>query len=100
MEATETVNVETPGETDEMERVAGFNVASRPAREPIAVRSTLPVKPFTPVTVMLEVAEKPAWMEREDGLLTIVKSVTMSVTCVERVIVALVPLAVPTTLMV
>ncbi len=96
--ATEIVKVETAEEVDEENKtLGGFNAVVRPVMEPMAVRSTLPEKPFNPVTVIVEVAVEPATSERDDGLPAIVKSVTTTMTCAERAIRPLIPLPVPVT---
>ncbi len=90
--------VETADEVEEENKtLVGFNVAITPVMEPMAVRFTLPEKPFRPVTEIVEVAVEPATTERDDGLPAIVKSVTTTRTAVERVIGPLVPLPVPVT---
>jgi hypothetical protein len=48
----------------------------------VSVRLTVPVKPFTAATVMVEVAEVPAWTAAGE-VAAIVKSVTMRVAVVE-----------------
>ncbi len=72
--AEEAVDVEEENKT-----LVGFKVADTPVVEPMAVRFTLPEKPFRPVTVMVEVAVEPATTERDDGLPAIAKSVTTTV---------------------
>jgi hypothetical protein len=97
-EATVIVNVETAEEVEEENRtLVGVNIGVTPATEPIAVRFTIPEKPFKPVTVIVAVTEEPAWSEKEDGLPAIVKSVTKMPTGVDRVIGPLVPLPIPET---
>ncbi len=92
------VRVETAEEVDEENNtLVGLNVPVRPVTEPMAVRFTLPKKPFKPVTVTVEVAVEPATTERDDGLPAIVKSVTTIMTCAERAIGPLIPLPVPVT---
>ena len=59
----------------------------------VSVRATVPVKPLTAVTVMVEVAEVPAWTAA--GLLAaIVKSRTVNVAVAEWDRVPLVPVTV------
>ncbi len=48
----------------------------------VSVRETVPVKPFTAATVIVEVAEVPAWTAAGD-VAEIVKSVTVKVAVVE-----------------
>ncbi len=73
-----TVNVEEP----EAPRVTlvGLNVAEQPVGAPVAVNETIPVKPFTAVTAMVEVPEEPAEKLIEVGLAVTVKSVTVTET--------------------
>ncbi len=59
--------------------LVGLNVAETPVVEPIAVRFTLPEKPFNPATVIVDVVVEPATSEIDDGLPAIVKSVTTTV---------------------
>ena len=56
----------------------GLRVAVRPA-DGLAVRATVPVKPFTAVTVMVAVPEAPALIVREVGLAAMVKSTKVKV---------------------
>jgi hypothetical protein len=59
----------------------------------VSVRVTVPVKPFTAATVMVEVALVPAWTVAGE-VAAIVKSVTMKVAVVECDRVPLVPVIV------
>jgi len=52
----------------------------RPAGETAEVRATVPLKPFTAATVMVEVAAVPAVVVTAVGLAVIVRSVTVYVT--------------------
>ncbi len=73
-----TVSVDAP----EAPRVTlvGLNVAEQPVGAAEAVNETIPVKPFTAVTVMVEVPEEPAEKLIEVGLAVTVKSVTVTET--------------------
>jgi len=53
-----TVSVEEAEE--ETETLVGFGVAVRPLIDPTAVRFTIPEKPFSPVTVIVDVEVDPA----------------------------------------
>ncbi len=80
VEATVIVSVEVAERVDvENTTAVGFNAAVRPVIEPIAVRFTLPEKPFKPATVIVEVVVEPATIARDDGLPAILKSVTTTV---------------------
>jgi hypothetical protein len=59
----------------------------------VSVRLTVPVKPLTAATVIVEVAETPALTAAEE-VAAIVKSVTVKVAVVEWVIAPLVPVIV------
>ncbi len=59
----------------------------------VSVRDTVPVKPFTAETVIVEVAEVPAWTAAGE-VADMVKSVTMNVAVVEWLRVPLVPVIV------
>jgi hypothetical protein len=59
----------------------------------VSVRDTVPVKPLTAATVMVEVAEVPAWTAAGE-VAAIVKSVTVNVAVVEWDRVPLVPVIV------
>jgi len=59
----------------------------------VSVRATVPVKPLTAVTVIVEVAETPA-LTAAGEVAAIVKSVTVNVAVVEWVSVPLVPVIV------
>lgn len=48
----------------------------------VSVRLTVPVNPFTAATVMVEVAEVPAWTDAGE-VAAMVKSVTLNVTVAE-----------------
>jgi hypothetical protein len=61
----------------------------------VSVRETVPVKPLTAVTVIVEVAEVPAWTAAGE-VAVIVKSVTENVAVVEWDSVPLVPVMVTT----
>ena len=52
----------------------------RPAGETVEVRATVPAKPLTGDTVIVEVADEPALAAILVGLAAIVKSVTVTVT--------------------
>lgn len=52
--------MEVADEVEVRNTVAGIRVELRPDREPTAVRSMLPEKLFSPVTVINEVPEVPA----------------------------------------
>ena len=60
--------------------LAGVRVQVSPAGETDDVRATVPVKPFTGATVIVEVAAAPAFVVTEVGLAVTVKSCTMKVT--------------------
>ncbi len=66
----------------------------RPAGETVAVRATVPVKPFTGATVMVEVAAVPALTLALVGLAVTVKSWTVKVTMAEWDRIPLVPVTV------
>ncbi len=87
-----TVNVEEP----EAPRVTlvGLGLAEQPVGAPVVVNETIPVKPFTPVTVMVEVPEEPADKLIEVGLAVTVKSVTVTETVAVLDLVPLVPVTV------
>jgi len=55
-------------------------VQVRPEGDTVEVRATVPVKPFTGATVMVEVAAVPALTATLVGLAVTVKSVTITVT--------------------
>lgn len=57
--------------------LAGVRVQVSPAGETDEVRATVPVKPFTGATVMVEVAATPAFAAAVVGLAVTVKSVTV-----------------------
>jgi hypothetical protein len=60
--------------------LAGVRVHVRPAGETVEVRATVPVKPLTGATVMVEVAAVPAVVVTLVGEAVTVKSVTVTVT--------------------
>ena len=60
-----------------------MRVQVRPAGDTVEVRATVPVKPFTGETVMVEVPAVPELVEKLVGLAAIVKSVTVTVTVAE-----------------
>jgi hypothetical protein len=57
--------------------LAGVRVQVRPAGETAEVRATVPVKPLTGATVIVEVAAVPATVVTAVGLAVTVKSVTV-----------------------
>ena len=61
----------------------------------MSVRLTVPVKPFTAATVIVDVAEVPAWTAAGEVAAT-VKSVTLKVAVLEWLRVPLVPVIVTT----
>jgi hypothetical protein len=60
--------------------LAGVKVQVKPAGETDEVRATVPVKPLTGATVIVEVAAVPATVVTTVGLAVTVKSVTVYVT--------------------
>ncbi len=74
----ETVRVEVPAAV----MLAGLTEAVR-AEGADVVSETVPAKPLSPVTVIVEVPGEPARMLREEGLAEIVKSTTFTVTMTE-----------------
>jgi hypothetical protein len=60
--------------------LVGVRVQVRPEGETEEVRATVPVKPFTGATVMVEVAATPTSTLAVVGLAVTEKSVTMNVT--------------------
>jgi len=60
--------------------LAGVRVQVRPAGETEEVRATVPVKPFTGATVIVEVAATPTLTLAVVGLAVTVKSCTVKVT--------------------
>jgi hypothetical protein len=60
--------------------LVGVRVQMSPAGETADVRATVPVKPLTGATVIVDVAAVPAVVVTEVGLAETVKSVTMNVT--------------------
>ncbi len=65
-----------------------------PAGEIVEVRATVPAKPLTGATVMVELNAAPANPETLVGLVTIVKFITVTVTVAEWESVPLVPVTV------
>ena len=63
--------------------LVGDRVQVRPAGETAEVRATVPVKPFTGATVIVEVAATPAFAATVIGLAVTVKSVMLTVTVAE-----------------
>jgi hypothetical protein len=59
--------------------LAGVRVQVRPAGETELVSVTVPVKPLTGATVIVEIAESPTFTVRLVGLAVIVKSTTLTV---------------------
>jgi hypothetical protein len=57
--------------------LAGVNVQVRPAGETEDVRATVPVKPFTGATVMVEVPATPTFTVTVIGAAATLKSVTV-----------------------
>ncbi len=75
--------------------LAGLSVQVRPAGETEEVRATVPVNPWSGVTVMVEVPVAPASAVTLVGLAVTEKSRTVNVTVAERVgLVPLVPVTV------
>ncbi len=60
--------------------LVGVRVQVRPAGATADVRATVPVKPLTGATVMVEVAAVPAFTATAVGLAVTVKSVMLTVT--------------------
>jgi hypothetical protein len=84
-------------EVPEVPRVTlvGVRVQVRPVEgDTAAVRATVPVKPWTAVTVIVEVPEAPARIVTLVGLAATVKSLTVMFTVAEWVSVLLVPVTV------
>jgi len=77
--AEDTVSVEVP---EPPVMLVGLRVAVSPA-DGLAVKDTVPVKPLTGETVIMDVPEAPALMTMEVGLAVIVKSWTTKVTVAE-----------------
>ena len=73
------VRVELP-EVTTLERgtLVGLRDAARPTGEP-SVRLMVPVKPSKPFSAMVEVPDKPASIERADGLGEMLKSTMLTV---------------------
>lgn len=85
------INVEVP----EPVTLVGLRAHVMPvAGEVVAVRLTTPLKPFTAVIVIVDVAGVLRIALTEVGLAAIVKSLTMNVTVVLAVVVPLVPVTV------
>ncbi len=74
--------------------LVGLKVHVNPAGETVEARATVPVKPFTGATVIVEVAVAPARALTLVGLAVTVKSVTVIVTVAEWDRVPLVPVTV------
>jgi hypothetical protein len=74
--------------------LAGVRVQVSPAGLTEDVRATVPVKPFTGATVIVEVAAVPAGAVTAVGEAATVKSVTVTVTVAVWVIAPLVPVIV------
>ncbi len=65
--------------------LVGLNVAPQPVGAPVAVKVTIPVKPLTGPTVMVEVADCPAMKLMDVGVAVTKKSVTRTETVAMRV---------------
>jgi len=63
--------------------LVGLRVHVKPAGETVEVRATVPVKPFTGATVIVEVAVAPARALTLAGLAVTVKSVIVKVIVAE-----------------
>ena len=74
--------------------LVGLKVQVNPAGETDDVRATVPVKPLTGATVIVEVAAVPAGVVTAVGLAVTVKSVTVYVTVAVWVKLPLVPVTV------
>jgi hypothetical protein len=74
--------------------LAGVRVQARPAGATAEVRATVPVKPLTGATVIVELAAVPAVVVTAVGLAVTLKSVTVTVTVAVWVIAPLVPVTV------
>ena len=74
--------------------LVGDKVQVNPAGETVDVNATVPVKPFTGATVIVEVAVAPARAVTLVGLAVTVKSVIVKVTVAEWDNVPLVPVTV------
>jgi hypothetical protein len=74
--------------------LVGVNVHVNPAGDTELVSATVPVKPLTGATVIVDVAAVPAVVVTEVGLAVIVKSFGVKVTVAEWDRVALVPVTV------
>jgi hypothetical protein len=72
----------------------GVRVQVKPAGETDDVRATVPVKPLTGATVIVEAAAVPAVVVTAVGLAATLKSVTITVTVAVCVIAPLVPVTV------
>ncbi len=95
--AVEMSNVELTEPPGFRVTLCGLSDTTRPLLETEKARLTVPEKPFSPVTVIVELPGEPTWNERDDGLATREKSVTTTVTSVEWRIVPLVVFPVPVT---
>jgi len=99
-----TVTVNDPAVADEHERVdvweapsttlVGLRVHVKPAGETAEVRVTVPVKPFTGATVIVEMPVDPVLTVTVVGLAVTVKSLTVKVTVAVWVSDPLVPVTV------
>ena len=74
--------------------LAGVRVQVNPAGDTVEVRATVPVKPFTGATVIVDVAAVPTLTATVVGLAVTVKSWTVTVTVAVRVMEPLVPVTV------
>ena len=74
--------------------LVGLRVQVRPVGETVEVSVTVPVNPFTLVTVMVEVAVAPTVVETLVGLAVTVKSRTVKATVADAELVPLVPVTV------
>ncbi len=87
-----TVRVELPDKPKVT--LVGLRLAEQPKGAPVAASETVPVKPFTAVTVFVEVAEEPATKLMDTGLAVTMKSVTVTTTVADLERVPLVPVTV------
>ncbi len=79
-----TVRVESPGTLAVIDTAVELRDATGPMRETEAVRDTAPAKPFTLVTLMVELPDWPAGKVRGVGLAETTKSPTVTVTLMSR----------------
>jgi len=94
---TVTVKVDVADPPEVRVTEVGLNVAVTPVGAPETDRLTVPVKPYSDVTVMVEVPEEPGAMVREVGEADIEKSgaaLTVRLMSIVWVNVALVPVIV------